>query len=211
MFELDLLTGDGIPVRTGPERIVVGVVAIAVPLVIAALMVGAYLSNRIVISVAKAQMAKYQTMPPELTDAAKAQTKFVQEKNAINGCLKEVSTVIDRHAQWSPILAAIDADIPRSVVLTRLEVKQEQVKTKAPSKDDPRKVVDVTVPQRILSMTLCGRFGCEQQVRDFREWLYSHELLAPRLEDIKQGQRIENLDGENLIAFDMDCIFKPGL
>jgi hypothetical protein len=212
MFELDLLTGDGIPVRTGPERIVVGVVAIAVPLVVAALMVGAYLSNRIVISVTQKRLASFQAMPPPLAAAVKAHGKFVTEKNAINSCLSEVSTVIDRHAQWSPILAAIDANIPRSVVLTRLEVKQERVKTKAPSKDDPRKVVDVTVPQRILSLTLCGKpgSGCEQQVRGFREWLGSHELLGPRLEDIKLGQRIENFEGDKVIAFDMDCIFEPG-
>lgn len=210
MFEVDLLTGDGIPVRTGPERIVVGVVAIAVPLVIAALMVGAYLSNRIVIAVTQERLAKYQTMGPKLTAALKARDRFIREKNDINNCLGEVSTAIDRHTQWSPILAAIDANIPASVVLTSLEVRQEQVKTKAPSKDDPKKVVDVTVPQRTLSLTLLGRPGCETLVRDFREWLGSYELLGPRLDDMVLGQRIENFEGDKVLAFDIDCIFEPG-
>ncbi len=51
MFTIDLLKGEGVPVKSGPGGITIAVVTLVVPIVIAIVMLGLYLSNIINISV----------------------------------------------------------------------------------------------------------------------------------------------------------------
>ncbi|MHC4617505.1 MAG: hypothetical protein ACYTEQ_07100 [Planctomycetota bacterium] len=213
MFTIDLLNGRGVPIKSRPERIAVGAAALAVPVVVGMIMFGAYLSNSIGISIAKEAIANCEAMTGELSDAIEFQKSFEQEKDNINRCLLEVSNSLGRHTQWSPVLQTLVDNIPASLVLTRLEVKQDSTKVKAPAEDDPGKMVDVSVPLRKLRLSVSGtgEHKCEEDVRDFRDRLRFSEVLGPRVQDIVIAHKPDKLDNREVVSYEMSCIFRPGL
>jgi len=213
MFTIDLLKGQAVPIKRGPESIVITAVTFAVPIIVAIVMFGFYLSNKITISVQKQRIVSHKADIDKLSEAADLQKSFEQEKKAINNCLSEVSSSLDRHTQWSPVLVTVVKNMPDSMILTRLEVKQRSIKKKVPKKDDPEKMVDISVPVRTLQISVSGspQHDCDKAVRDFRNRLRFSKLLEPKLEDIIVSQKTGTLEGQKVISYEIDCIFKPQL
>jgi Tfp pilus assembly protein PilN len=213
MFKIDLLKGQGIPAKSRPESIAIVAVAFAVPVITAIVMFGFYLSDRIVMSVQEQRIANYEANIGKLSDAAELQKSFEREKKAIRSCLSEVSSTIGRHTQWSGILATLVRNMPDSMVLTRLEAKRRSVKRKVPKKNEPGKMIDVSVPVRTLQMSISGSpdYNCDKAVKDFRNRLRFSSLLGPKLEDIRVSQKSDTLEGRDVVSYEIDCIFKPEL
>lgn len=211
MFTIDLLKGQCIPIKSRPESVAVTAVTFAVPVIIAIVMFGFYLSNGVVISVQKQRIVNYEANIDKLSDATELQKSFEQEKKAIGSCLSEVSSAIGRHTQWSPILVTMVKNMPDSMVLTKLEVKEHSVRRKVPKRNDPGKMVDISVPVRTLQMSISGspQYDCDRAVRDFRNSLRSSSLLGPKLEDIRVSQKSDTLEGQSVVSYEIDCIFKP--
>jgi len=213
MFTIDLLKGECIPRKSTPESIATAVTAVVVPLIIAIAMFGFYVRNKIVISIQKHTIVNYETKIDELSDAIKLQKSFEKEKDTYSSCLSEVSSGLGRHTQWSPVLVTVVKNIPESVVLTGLEVKQGSIRRKVRQKDDPKKMVDTFVPVRTLQMTVAGRpqSNCDQAIRNFSDRLRSSSLLGPKLENIRISQALGTLEGQDVVSYQIDCIFKPEL
>jgi len=213
MFTIDLLKGQGIPIKSRPKGIVIAVITLAVPIIIAIAILGLYLSNSIAMSIQKQGIINYETKIGGLSDAVELQKSFEKEKAVISSALSEVKSSIGRHTQWTPVLATLVENLPDSLVLTELRVKQNSVKIKVPKKDDPQKMVDISVPVRTLQMSVSGRPGdnCDEAVRDFKDRLRSSALLGPKLEDIRVSQKFGTLEGRDVISYEIDCIFKPEL
>lgn len=213
MFTIDLLKGKGIPAKSRPRNIAVAVVAVVVPVIILITMLGYFLHNRIIISIKQNTIANYETKISGLSDAIKQQKSFEEEKSTYSNCLSEVSSSLDGHTQWSPVLVTLVKNMPESVILTALDVKQRSTKIKVPQKNDPAKMIDTSVPVRILQMTVAGKpeSNCDDAIRDFSEILRSSSLLGPRLENIRISQALSKLKDEDVVSYQIDCIFKPGL
>jgi len=213
MFTIDLLKGEGIPIKSRPEGTAVAATTFAVPILVAVVILGFYLSDKFVISVKKQEIVNYEKHINTLSDAVKLQKSFEEEKNNINGSLTEVSSSIGRYTQWSPVLATVVKNMPDSMILTRIEVKQHSVKRKVPKKDDPEKMVDISVPVKTLQMSVSGRPQADNDkaVKDFKDRLRSSASLASKLEDIRVSQKSDTLEGQDVVSYEIDCIFKPEL
>ena len=213
MFTIDLLKGEAVPAKSMPEGIAVAAVTFAVPIIIAIVMFSFYVSNIMNISIQKREVVRYKKKIDQLSDALKMQKSFEKEKNVINSCLTEASSSLTRHTQWSPVLRTLVENIPGSVVLTSLEVKQRSVKRRVPKKDDPKKMTNIFVPVRTLHISVCGRpqTNSDKAVRDFGDRLRSSALLGPKLENIKVSQGFDILQNQDVVSYKIDCVFKPGL
>lgn len=213
MFTIDLLKGQGIPIKSRPEGTAVAAITFAVPILAAMVMLGFYLSNRIIISTKRQEIVNYEKHINTLSDAVELQKSFEVEKNNINSCLSEVLSSIGRHTQWSPIMAIVVKNMPDSIVLTKLEVKQRSVKIKVPKKDDPNKMIDVSAPARTLEMSVSGRPQADNDkaVKDFKDRLRFSASLAPKLEDIIVSQKSDTFEGQDVVSYEIDCILKPEL
>ncbi len=211
MFTIDLLKGQGVPVRVGPWGLVITAVGFAVPIFAALIMLGVYLSDRIDISSRKQAIDNCDKYIEKLSDAVELHESFENEKNNINNCLAEALSSAGRHTQWSPILATVVESLPDSMVLTRLEVKQRSATKKVPQQDDPNVMVDVSVPASTLQMSVSGRSEAnnDKAVKDFKDRLRLSALLAPKLEDIVISQKTDTFEGKEVVSYDIDCIFKP--
>ncbi len=213
MFTIDLLKGQGLPAKSRPEGIVIASVTLAVPLIIAIAMFSFYLRNKIIISIKEQDIVSYEARIDKLSDAIELQKSLGEKKIVYSGCMSEVKSSIGRHSQWSFILKALIENIPESVVLDKLTVKQSFVKRRVSQKDDPQKMVDVTVPVRTLQMSVYGspRYNCGEAVRQFRNRLWSSSLLGPKLKNIRVSQKSAKIENKDVISYGIDCIFKPGL
>jgi hypothetical protein len=214
MFTIDLLKGQGRPVKTRPQGIALFVATFAIPVLVAILMVGYYIRNEVIISIQKQNITGFDAQLQRLAGDMKLKESCEKEKAAINSCLTDVVSSIRKHIQWSPILVTLVENLPDSVVLTSLDVRQQSVRRKAAAQGDSDKKVDAIVPVRTLKMRVSGNpnYDCDLEVKKFRDRLRASKVLGPKLEDIvivSLGH--DTLDGRDVVAYDIDCVFKPGI
>jgi Tfp pilus assembly protein PilN len=215
MFTIDLLKGQNLPVRTKPQGVAIFVATFTVPVLVAMLMAGYYVRNGVIISVQKQSITGVETQTQRLADALKLKESCEKDKSALNNCLADVAASIRKHIQWSPVLVALAENLPDSVVITGLEVKKNFVKRKiAAQGDSADQKADTSVPVRTLKMRVSGNpsYNCDLEVRAFRDQLRASKVLGPMLEDIViASQGHDTLDGRDVVCYDIECIFKPGL
>jgi len=213
MFTIDLLNGDGIPIKSRPEGMAIGGLTVIVPLTIATIMFSSYVHDRIVISVHKRTVTSYKTRTDELSDAVKLHKSFEKEKDLYSRCLYELESCIGGRTQWSPILTTVVRNIPDQVVLTKLDVKRRFIRKKVPQKGDPKKKVDISVPASTLTMNIAAvpQSNSDDVVRGFREYLLRSDSLRPKLEGINVSQESGKLGGQEVVSYQIDCLFKPAL
>jgi Tfp pilus assembly protein PilN len=215
MFNIDLLKSSGLPIRTKPQGVAIFVATFAVPVLIAILLCGYYIRNKVVISVNKQNIISFDNQTKRLADALKTKDTFEKEKAGINNCMSDISKLIKNHFQWSPVLVALVENLPDSIVLTNLEIKQTTIKRKpAKGENDKDKKANLSIPVRTLKMRVSANpsYSSDLDIRTFKDKLRDSKFLGPRLEDIViASQGHDTLDGRDVVCYDIDCIFKPGL
>jgi Tfp pilus assembly protein PilN len=211
MFTIDLLKGQGIPIKSRPEGVAIGVIAISVPLTVAILLFSLYLRNTIIISIQRQGIENYQAQIDKLAGAVKQYKSLEAEKQLYKSYLSEVKSSIVRHTQWSPILATLVETMPRPVVLTKLEVKQRHARRKVPKKDDPDATIDISVPVRSLHINVAANIESDsyEVVRDYRNSLLNAKPLEAKLENISVAQETGKLGGTEVISYEINCAFRP--
>lgn len=213
MFTIDLLKGEGRPVRTKPQGVAIFVATFTVPVLVALIMAGLYIRNNVVICVQKQNRDSLDIQIKRLSDAIKFKESSEKEKASITGCLTDVASAISRHTQWSSTLMTLLENLPDSVVVSSLDVKRSLIKRKA-SVDAAGRKINPSVSVRTLRIKVSGNpsSGCDLEVRDFRDRLKASKDIGPNLEDVvvaSQGHEV--IDGLDVVTYDIDCIFKPGL
>ena len=215
MFTIDLLKGQGRPVRTRPKGIAIFVATFVVPMLVAILMASYYYSNRVVISINNQNVANYTTQIERLADTLKLKESWERDKINLSNCLSDVASSIGTHTQWSPILVSLVQNLPNSAVLNSLEVKQTLINKKASAIADKKdKTTDTSVTVRTLRMRLCGNPNSDfdREIKAFRDRLLASNVIGTKLEDVViASQTNDTMDGRNVISYDIDCIFKPGI
>lgn len=214
MYTIDLLKGQGIAAKSKIEHIVVASLTISVPVIVMIVMLSFYLSNGIAMAMDKKQAANYEEKIAKFSEAIQMQKSFESEKEAIRFSLSEVSSSIDRFTQWSPVIMTIVENMPDSMILTKFELKQRQVKRLMPQKNNPEKMVNVGVLINILNVSVCGipLTNYDEEVRAFSDRLSSSKLLKEsRLEEIRVSQKVDKEHGQDVVIYEMECIFGPKL
>lgn len=211
MFTIDLLKGQGIPVKSTPKRVVLGALTVGIPAAVALAMFNCYLQSATAISVQKQAISDYEAKTRKLSNAAASHDSLSEQKRRHTNTLVEVNTALARHTQWSPVLKTIVANLPDSVALAALEVKQQYEKKEVPKKDDSDKTMQVKVPVPMLRLRIAARPELEfdEALRDFRERLLSSQALHQKLKNIIISQTPGTLEGREVIVYELDCLFKP--
>ena len=214
MFTIDLLKGQGIAAKSKIEHIVVAALTICMPIIVVVIMLSFYLNNGIAMAMDKKQAANYEEKITRFSKAVKMQKSFESEKEAIRYSLSEVSSSIDSFNQWSPVIMTMVENMPDSMILTELELKSRKVKRRVPQKDNPGNMINAGVLINILNISVCGSPGTnyDEEVRAFSDRLSSSELLKEsRLEEIRVSQKVDKKQGQDVVVYEMECIFGPKL
>jgi hypothetical protein len=213
MFAIDLLNGEGVPVKSGPQSIAIAAAAFGVPIIVVILLFGFYMSNAAAISVQRQQIDNYQIKLEEFSEALAQSRAFENQTANINSVLSEVSTAIHRDVQWSPVIVTIVESIPETLLLTGLEVKQHNTTRKVPTKADPETMRDKPITLTILKIQVSGKSSnnIDAAGRDFKDRLGESQMLGPKLEDIRLAKDADPKSGDGVVSYEIDCIFKPQL
>ncbi len=213
MFTIDLLKGEAIPLKGTPGGFVIMAITVVAPILAAIGMFALYQNDQAAVSVREKEIAKLEAEIGKLSDAVELQDALQKEKTVYGKCLSAVKSSISRHTQWSPVLTTLMENMPDSVMLTSLEIQHESVRKKVPRKDDPTKKVEISVPVRILRLSVSGgqQSNPDKAVKDFMDRLWACDILRSKLEKIGHSQEHVELDGQQLISYEISCLFKPGL
>ena len=211
MFTIDLLKRQGVPIRTQPQGIALGVITLAVPLLLIVMALSSYLSSKISISLLSREIAACQASITKFGDVVQSQKQVNSEKQSLNRSLNDVGMALTRYTQWTPIIISIVENMPDSIIMTNLEVKRNSARISVPLKDDPTKKTTVTVPRRSLHMTVCSgtQANCAKAVREFSDRLRLSDELSSKLEDIKVSRSIKRLDHNTLGGFPVQIFKRP--
>lgn len=213
MFKIDLLKGQGLPLKSSPGGIAIVAVTIAVPLYILIIMFGFHENDKTYMSIREQEIGRCQSGIDKLSDAVKQHKSLEKDKVLYDACLAEVKSSIGKYVQWSPVLVTLVENMPNSVMLTELEVRQDSVRRKVPKPDNPQEMIESSVPVNILRMSISGgpQYDCNKEVRDFQDRLQSSAFLGPKLENIVVSRESEKLKGRDVASYEIDCVFKPRL
>jgi len=211
MYTIDLLKGQGIPIRTKPTNIVVGVITLLVPVIVSIALLGYYLKGNIGIKVKQKELASYQANIAGMSDIIELQQAFEMEKSVINSSMDEVYSALGIQFKWSEFLELVARNMPPEVVLTELEAGKKFIKKEIPSEDNPEEMVEVDGVERTLKMRVSGlpEQNCDEEVRDFMDKIRFSEKFGAKIQNITVSQEFEQVNDENIISYQIDCIFKP--
>lgn len=211
MFTIDLLNGQGVPLKSRPGGLAIVAVTAAIPVLAVIAMAGFYLQNEIITSIKKRELDKWEQRISKLSDAVEWQKALEQDRLVYNKCLSEVNSAISRHIQWSDILATIVENMPDTVVLEGIDINLSYDKKKVPKKGNPEETIDIDVPVRTLRMQISGGSNSnnDEAIKDFQTRLRSSEYLGPKLKNIICSQETDILEGRDIVTYEIDCIFKP--
>jgi Tfp pilus assembly protein PilN len=213
MYAIDLLGGEGVPIRSRPGGIAFACLLIVVPLIIGIVIIGIYLDRQVTVSIQTQQLARLESVLGTLSSALEKKRCLETERATAVDFLADIKTAVSRHTQWSSALTTVIESLPETLVLTKLEARRELVRQKRAAKDDPKKTVEVSVPVSSLGIGVCGYDGTMsyRSVRDLQDRLRSSPVLGPRLDAVTVSQESGTLDGEDVVHYELNCVFKPEL
>jgi len=213
MYTIDLLKGAGVPIRSSGDTMVTTAVSFSVPFVIAMVLVCIYLTNQVNIAVAKNELKFKELKYQKISTSISEKENFEKQTSQIKLSIQEVASVLGKYTQWTPILVEVVKNIPASMILDRMEVKQHFIRKKVPKKNDPEKTQEISVPVRRLLVTVKGvsSQNCDADVRDYRERLWSSAQTKKLLEDIRVSHQSDSGDDAGSALYILECIFKAGL
>ncbi len=211
MYTIDLLKGEGVPIRSRPGGIAFACLIVVIPFLAAFGAVNFHLDCDVVIAIQKQQVNRLTTAVEALSSAVQKRESLEKEKAEASCMLSDVKTALGGHNQWSPTLASLVESLSDTLILTRLEARQDTLRTKVPAKDDPTKKIDTSVPVHALRICVCGKDkeSSSEAVRKFQESLRSSAAIGPMLDAITVSQDATTLDGHEAVLYELNCVFKP--
>ena len=211
MYEIDLLQGEGIPIRSRPGGIAFACMVIAVPLILGAAMATIYMEHRVAVSVQSRQLSRLRQAAASLAPALEAKWSLEAEKTQAVRVLSDVKTALARHTQWSPVMATVIDCLPGGLILTRLGATRDLVRRQVPDRNDPERIIDVSVPVCSLQICVAGHNEdiAYRAVREFQDRLRSSDDLGSRIDAMTVSQESQSLDGQPAVSYELNCTFKP--
>ena len=211
MFTIDLLKGEGIPIRSRPGGIAFACTVISVPLIVGIIMAGVCIEHRVALSIQEQQLARIKSVTGTLLDALARKHAMEAQKTASTNLLYNAKTALTRHTPWTPALLTLVEGMPDNLVLTKLEAQQDFVRRRVPAENDPGMMIDITVPVRTLEIDVCGYDGnvAYRAVRELQDHLKSSAALGSRLNTVTVSQGSGILDGQDVVSYELSCVFKP--
>jgi len=211
MFTIDLLQGEGRPNSGNPGRVALTLAAIVVPLVIISGLIVYYFHTGKQLTNGTKQLSHLKVQVAGLAELRNKQEKLEEHVGESNRCLQEVAEVLPRCVQWSGILQSIAQNIPDTLVVRELEVKRGQVHIEAPRKDNPKKKITISVPQRTLRVSVYDHSspGNDEAVLLLIQRLCSEPLFMSQMDDIRlRAHQLDRVGNQRLNRYEIDCVLK---
>ena len=209
MLTIDLLKGQGIPLKSRPGGATLLAISIAMPIIVTIFGFGDYMRSNIVLSTRWRDVARLEGEIFELAEAMRMHEESEREAMQINSCLGELDNIMDQQLQWSPVLEVVARNIPDAIVLEELVVQSENVFRTVPLRRDTTKNITVPVPRRQLILNVYGKLGIvsDEAVLLFLRKLATSEVLKERMANVRKlSQKAD--ERNEIMHYTIECTFK---
>jgi hypothetical protein len=212
MYTVDLLKGEGIPIPSRPGGIAMACLIVVLPLLLGLGLISYYMDGQVIVSIEKQQLSRLEATANNLAEALKKKESLEQQKTLAIGRLSDIKSALAGYTQWSNTLGAVVENLSDTLVLTRLEARQDSVRRKVPAQDDPTRKIDVSVPVRTLKLSVAGRQAATalDAVQSLQASLRSSPAIGPMLDTITVSQNTAILDSQEAVFYELECVFKAG-
>lgn len=210
MFTIDLLKGSGAPLKSHPGKFALSIVPFIVPAIVIMIMTVHYGYNSTVLAMSKTQIDKMQSMIAGYSDDIEYYKSMTGKLTATRQRLGEVSTVIDKHVQWSPVMQTLIETMPDSIMLQKLHLTRNIVRKKMPDKTN-KNMISVDCIKRKLRITVYGvsPFDSDAAVQGYIYRLRNSDIFMSAATDIRIVARdVAKLDGKDVPSYEIDCLFR---
>ncbi len=209
MFTIDLLKGQGIPMRLTLQAVAVVAATALFPVVMGIAAFFYYTNSVVTLSVQQQQLAGYRAKMAKLSDDVAHKEAVEREISGHRSCLAEVNSLVVSHYQWSPVLANLVECIPESLVLRTLEIRDRSVKKKVQDPQNPNMMKEILVPAKTLVMNVRVAGGADSDaVEQLQEELYGSDALGPMVENIVVSRQTETFEDHSVTSYDIDCMLR---
>ena len=211
MFTIDLLKGSGAPLKSHPGKFALSIVPFIVPAIIIMIMVVHYGYNSTVLAMSKTRIDKMQSMIAGYSDDIEYYKSMTGKLTATRQHLGDVSSVIDKHVQWSPMVQTLVETMPDSIMLQKLNLHRSIVRKKMPDKTNENKMISVDCIKRKLRITVYGvsPFDSDTAVQGYIYRLRNSDIFMSVVADVRIVARdVAKLDGKDVPSYEIDCPFK---
>jgi hypothetical protein len=209
MFTIDLLKGQGIPMRVTLQAVAVVAAAALFPVVMGIAVFFYYTNSVVTLSVQQQQLAGYRAKTAKLSDDVAHKEAIEGEISAHRSCLAEVNSLVVTHYQWSPVLGDLVESIPESLVLRTLQVRDRSLRKKIQDPQNPHMTKEISVAAKTLMMNVRVTSGSDSDaVEDLQEKLYSSESLGPMVEKIVVSRQTETFEDHSVTSYDIGCLLR---
>ena len=161
MFTIDLLKGQGIPIKSRPGGAALLAVTIAVPVIAIIIMLGNYGRSKVELSMQRRALSNTNERIADLVRSVQLQEETKREIDSIKASFVEVADAIQQKVQWSPVLEVIADNMPDTIIMEAITIHSEDIRVKVVDRINPKKTLNISVPKRILRMTLYGKLAAE--------------------------------------------------
>lgn len=209
MLTIDLLKGQGIPLKSRPGGATLLAISIAMPVIVTIFGLGDYMRSNIVLSTKWQDVARLEGEIFERTESMRMHEDSKSEAMQINSCLGELGDIMDQQLQWSPILEVVARNVPDAIVLEELVVQSENVFKTVPLRRDPTKNITISVPRRRLILNIYGKLGIisDEAVLTFLRKLATSEVLRERMANVRKLSQKADEKNE-IMHYSIECVFK---
>lgn len=233
MFTIDLLKDHGVPIKSKPGGTFLVAVSFIVPVAMAAVVLGNYLHDRILIVHNRNATARLEDEIEDLTSQLELRKSSIEQRDKINSCHNELADILRKYIQWTGVLRLLVENIHEKMALEKLEamvgektvdvpIKSTEAQTK---KDSSGKVSlseiedmsksSVKKTKKILKIERSLRVGLSVKLQDDVD---GDDLLRNLISELENSNLPRGKIGEanpgpsgttdDIVNYSITCLFK---
>ncbi|OHB58267.1 MAG: hypothetical protein A2Y07_04000 [Planctomycetes bacterium GWF2_50_10] len=211
MYTIDLLKGQGIPIKNRRGGLMLVLATFAVPLVVAGVLYGFYVKGTTEVMLLEGSIQDRSDKIAALASAVDAKKKMEAKCSAMKNCLGDIAAHMNTNECWSDIIKTVVDNIPKEMVASNVEIKINSFARPEADKANSSVMKNVEYIARTLKISLLGdpkRSGIDA-VRGFVASLDQDAMLSARIEDVRiVGQEEQTADKYSRMRYDIECVFK---
>jgi len=209
MFEIDLLKGQGIPIKSKPGGAALLAFTVAIPVIAVTVILVNYVHTGILLSMQKQSLERFQERISNLSEITELRRTIYLKKNDINLCLTEVNDVLPQYLSWSPILEMIARNMPENLVLKELNVTSKLTTELSVNVDEPSKTKKALKSERILKITLYRNInqGSDEVVLNFLQNLDASGFIKEKSANVRPLSQSAD-DKKDAMFYVIECVFE---
>jgi hypothetical protein len=208
-FELDLLKGECVPVKSQPIIVAVALVPLLVVLLLVAGMLMGSVREGITVAGKEKQLLRLGKQIEALAGEVaytKSRTMAIGQSNAE---MADVEKQILLQVQYTPIFKTVAGELPENLVLTTFDVVPMVRQKNRPDPNDQTRMITSVVTERTIHITVCDVAEGES-VSNYVMALRQSPAMSWMIESIEPTARNSaSIAGREVVSYDIDCKLLP--